>query len=164
MHADQLSDGSGASLAAEFSAVSAEHLEYVSDDGIGALAESGTVAVSLPLASLYLGEPYLPARRLLEAGVPVAVATDFNPGSAPSYHLPLAMTLACLNQSMTPQESLMGATTVAAKAIDLRDTIGSLHPGYQADLAVIDAPSLNQWLYHFTPNACLRVLKNGKWQ
>ena len=164
VHADQLSDGGGASLAAEFNAVSAEHLEYVSDDGIGALAESGTVAVSLPLASLYLGEPYLPARRLLEAGVPVAVATDFNPGSAPSYHLPLAMTLACLNQSMTPQESLMGATTVAAKAIDLRDTIGSLHPGYQADLAVIDAPSLNQWLYHFTPNACLRVLKNGKWQ
>ena len=163
VHADQLSDGGGAVLAAELQAVSAEHLEYINEDGIRALAGSGTVAVSLPLASLYLGERYLPARRLLEAGVPVAVATDFNPGSAPSYHLPLAMTLACLNQSMTPQESLMGATTVAARALSLHNRIGSLLPGYQADLAVIDAPSLNHWLYHFTPNACVKVLKNGVW-
>lgn len=163
VHADQLSDGGGAALAAEFQAVSAEHLEYINEDGIRALAGSGTVAVSLPLASLYLGERYLPARRLLEAGVPVAVATDFNPGSAPSFHLPLAMTLACLNQSMTPQESLMGATTVAARALSLHNRIGSLLPGYQADLAVIDARSLNHWLYHFTPNACVKVLKNGVW-
>ena len=163
LHADQLSDGGGAALAAEYHAVSAEHLEYVSPDGIRKLAGSGTVAVSLPLASLYLGEPYLPARKLLEAGVPVAVATDFNPGSAPSYHLPLAMTLACLNQAMTPQEALNGATTVAARAIDRQDRIGSLLPGFRADLAVIDAPSLNQWLYHFVPNACRAVAKNGRW-
>ena len=163
LHADQLSDGGGAALAAEYNAVSAEHLEYVSPEGIRKLAGSGTVAVSLPLASLYLGEPYLPARKLLEAGVPVAVATDFNPGSAPSYHLPLAMTLACLNQAMTPQEALNGATTVAARAIDGHDRIGSLLPGFTADLAVIDAPSLNQWLYHFVPNACLAVAKNGRW-
>lgn len=163
VHADQLSDGGGAELAAEFEAVSAEHLEYVSQPGIEALAGSGTVAVSLPLASLYLGERYLPARRLLEAGVPVAVATDFNPGSAPSYHLPLAMTLACLNQAMTPQESLMGATTVAARAINMQNNAGSLLPGYRADLALIDASSLNHWLYHFVPNACMRVLKNGRW-
>lgn len=163
VHADQLSDGGGAALAAEFKAVSAEHLEYINEDGIAALAGSGTVAVSLPLASLYLGEVYLPARRLISAGVPVAVATDFNPGSAPSYHLPLAMTLACLNQSMTPQEALKGATTVAARAVGMEDHIGALLPGYQADLAIIDAPSLNHWLYHFTPNACVRVLKNGAW-
>ena len=163
LHADQLSDGGGAALAADYNAVSAEHLEYVSPEGIRKLARSGTVAVSLPLASLHLGEPYLPARKLLEAGVPVAVATDFNPGSAPSYHLPLAMTLACLNQAMTPQEALTGATTVAARAIDRHDRVGSLLPGYLADLAVIDAPSLNQWLYHFVPNACLGVAKNGRW-
>jgi imidazolonepropionase len=163
VHADQLSDCGGAALAAEFQAVSAEHLEYINDDGIQALAGSGTVAVSLPLASLYLGEGYAPARRLLKAGVPVAVASDFNPGSAPSYHLPLALTLACLNQSMTPQESLMGGTTVAARAISLQNRIGSLLPGYQADLAIIDAPSLNHWLYHFRPNACVKVLKNGIW-
>lgn len=161
VHADQLSDGGGAELAAEFGAVSAEHLEYISEAGIAALAASGTVAVSLPLASLYLAERYLPARTLLAAGVPVAVASDFNPGSAPSYHLPLAMTLACLNQRMTPQETLMGATTVAARAIDRADRIGSLQAGFQADLAVIDAPSLNHWLYHFTANRCRRVFKNG---
>jgi imidazolonepropionase len=163
VHADQLSDGGGAALAAELDAVSAEHLEYISDAGVSALAGAGTVAVSLPLASLYLGEPCLPARQLIEAGVPVAVATDFNPGSSPSYHLPLAMTLACINQRMTPQESLKGATTVAAQAIARQDRVGALLPGYQADIAVIDSPSLNQWLYHFRPNACLAVLKNGQW-
>ena len=163
VHADQLSDGEGAALAAEVGAVSAEHLEYISAEGIKALAKSGTVAVSLPLASLYLGEPFLPARKLLAAGVPVAVATDFNPGSAPSYHLPLAMTLACLSQHMTPQEVLNGATTVAARAISAEARIGSLLPGYGADLAIIDMPSLNQWLYHFVPNACVGVLKNGVW-
>ena len=163
VHADQLSDGGGAQLAAELGAVSAEHLEYISEAGMEALSESGTVAVSLPLASLYLGEPSLPARKLIERGVPVAVATDFNPGSSPSYHLPLAMTLACIQQKMTPQESLKGATTVAAKAVSISDRAGSLLPGYQADLAIIDSPSLNQWLYHFRPNACISVLKNGNW-
>jgi imidazolonepropionase len=164
VHADQLSAGGGAGLAAQMGAVSAEHLEYASDRDIKALAKSGTVAVSLPLASLYLGERYLPARKMLAAGVRVAVATDFNPGSAPSYHLPLAMTLACLNQAMTPQEALMGATSVAAQALSLQGDRGSLRPGYRADLAIIDAPSLNQWLYHFVPNACVNVLKNGEWQ
>ena len=163
VHADQLSDSGGAQLAAELGAVSAEHLEYISEAGMEALSESGTVAVSLPLASLYLGEPSLPARKLIERGVPVAVATDFNPGSSPSYHLPLAMTLACIQQKMTPQESLKGATTVAAKAVSISDRAGSLLPGYQADLAIIDSPSLNQWLYHFRPNACISVLKNGNW-
>lgn len=163
VHADQLSDGGGAVLAAELGAVSAEHLEYISDDGIQALSEAGTVAVSLPLASLYLDEPYLPARKLLDSGVPVAVASDFNPGSAPSFHLPLAMTLACLKQGMTPQESLKGATTIAAQAISEQTRIGSLQPGFQADLAIIDAPSLNHWLYHFQANDCHAVMKRGEW-
>ncbi|MDX1380069.1 MAG: imidazolonepropionase [Xanthomonadales bacterium] len=163
LHADQLSAGGGAGLAAELGAVSAEHLEYASDGDIEALAASGTVAVSLPLASLWLRERYLPARRMLGAGVRVAVATDFNPGSSPSYHLPLALTLACLNQAMTPQEALMGATTVAARAVSLHGDRGSLLPGFRADLAIIEAPSLNHWLYHFVPNAALRVLKNGAW-
>ena len=163
IHADQLSDGGGAELAAELGAVSAEHLEYVSQAGVEALAASGTVAVSLPLASLYLGEPYMPARKMMDHGVPVAVATDFNPGSSPSYHLPLAMTLACVHQGMTPQESLKGATCVAAQAVSLSQKIGTLLPGYAADLAIIDAPNLNHWLYHFRPNACIAVLKNGAW-
>jgi imidazolonepropionase len=163
VHADQLSSGGGAQLAADLGAVSAEHLEYANPDGIEALALAGTVAVSLPLASLYLGERYLPAREMLDAGVRVAVATDFNPGSAPSYHLPLAMTLACLNQRMTPQEVIMGATTVAARAISAERRIGSLLAGYDADIAIIDAPSLNHWLYHFRANACCGVIKSGNW-
>jgi imidazolonepropionase len=164
VHADQLSSGGGAQLAAELGAVSAEHLEYADATGIKALARSGTVAVSLPLASLYLREPYLPAQQMLDAGVRVAVATDFNPGSAPSYHLPLAMTLACVNQQMTPQEVLMGATTVAARAIAAEQRIGSLLPGYDADITIIDAPSVNHWLYHFRANACCGVVKSGRWQ
>ena len=163
VHADQLSDGGGARLAARHGATSAEHLEYISDEGITALAEKHVVAVSLPLASLYLDEAWIPARRLIEAGVKVAVATDFNPGSAPSYHLPLAMTLACLKQKMTPSEALQGATSIAARALNLQGKTGSLLPGYRADLAVIDAPSVNHWLYHFQPNACRAVMKNGRW-
>jgi len=163
VHADQLSAGGGAELAAELGAVSAEHLEFISDRGIEAMAQSGTVAVSLPIASLYLGGRYLPARRLIEAGVAVAVATDFNPGSAPSFHLPLAMTLACLNQGMTPQEALRGATAIAARAIGLEGQAGSLVPGCAADLAIIDAPDLDHWIYHFRPNACSAVMKSGKW-
>lgn len=164
VHADQLSNGGGAKLAAAMGAVSAEHLEYADPAGIDALARAGTVAVSLPLASLYLREPYMPAREMLDAGVRVAVATDFNPGSAPSYHLPLAMTLACLNQSMTPQEVLTGATTIAARAISAEKSKGSLLPGFAADIAIIDAPSLNHWLYHFRANACCGVLKSGQWE
>ena len=164
IHADQLSGGRGAQLAAELDAVSAEHLEYIDDTGILALEASGTVAVSLPLASLYLRESYLPARKLLKAGVRVAIATDFNPGSAPSYHLPLAMTLACINQQMTPQEVLMGTTTIAARAIEAEQRVGSLLPGFKADIAVIDAPSVNHWLYHFRANACSGVIKSGCWE
>ena len=163
IHADQLSSGGGAQLAADLGAVSAEHLEYADPDGIKALALAGTVAVSLPLASLYLGERYIPAREMLDAGVRIAVATDFNPGSAPSYHLPLAMTLACLNQRMTPQEVLMGATTVAARAVSAEQRIGSLLPGFDADITIIDAPSVNHWLYHFRANACCGVIKSGNW-
>ena len=148
LHADQLTSGGGAELAAEVSAVSADHLECISDGGIRALAGSGVVAVGLPLASLYLNQPPLPARRLIEAGVPVAIATDFNPGSAPSFHLPFALTLACTLLRMTPAEALKGATINAARAVGLQHAVGSLEPGKQADFAVLDAPDLDQWLYH----------------
>ncbi len=161
LHADQLSDCGGAALAAEVGALSADHLEHVSPDGITALHDGGVVAVSLPIATLYLREPPMPARRLIDAGVPVAVATDFNPGSAPSYHLPLAMTLACTLQRMTPAEALNGATIVAARALGLERTHGALEPGKRTDFAVIDAESVDQWLYHFRPNACVRTVIGG---
>lgn len=163
IHADQLSCGGGAGLAAQLGAVSAEHLEYASDEDIAAMAEAGTVAVSLPIASLYLREPFLPARRWIEAGARVAIATDFNPGSAPSYHLHLAMTLAAVHQRMSPAEVLRGVTTNAARALGLERSHGSLLPDYSADLALIDAGDINHWLYHFRPNACVATLKAGRW-
>ncbi len=164
LHADQLSEGGGAELAAELKALSADHLEHISERGIAAMAAAGVVAVSLPIASLYLGQPPMPARRLIEAGVAVAVASDFNPGSAPSYHLPLALTLACLLQRMSPSEALKGATIYAARAVGKDDQVGSLEPGKAADFAVIDAPDVNQWIYHFRPNACVMTVIGGTTQ
>lgn len=161
LHADQLTDGGGARLAAEVGAVSADHLELISEDGIQALADAGVVAVSLPIATLYLNQRPMPARRLIDAGVPVAVATDFNPGSAPSYHLPFAMTLACNLQRMTAAEVLKGSTLYAARAVGMEDRVGSLEPGKAADFAVIDSPSVDHWMYHFQPNACVLTVVGG---
>jgi imidazolonepropionase len=161
LHADQLSAGGGAELAAEVEAVSADHLECASHTGIAAMARAGVVAVSLPLASLYLGQTPAPARRWLEAGVAVAVATDFNPGSAPSYHLPFALTLACTLQRMTPAEALKGATIIAARAVGFEQSVGSLEPGKAADFAVIDAPDVIHWLYHLRANACRATVIAG---
>jgi imidazolonepropionase len=161
LHADQLTSNGGAELAAELGALSADHLEHISEPGILALAQAGVVAVSLPLAALFLGQSPLPARRLIEAGVPVAVATDFNPGTAPSYHLPLALTLACTMQRMTPAEALKGATIYAARAVGQGRSVGSLEPGKAADFALIDAPDVNHWLYHFRPNACIMTAVGG---
>ncbi len=162
LHVDQLSDGGGAALAAEVSAISADHLEYTGDGGIRAMAEAGVIAVSLPVASLYLNKPPLDARRFLRAGVPVAVATDFNPGTAPSYHLPWAMTLGCTMNHLTPAAALKGATLVAAKAIGLADRVGSLQPGKRADFVLIDAESVDEWLYHSRPNAVIATYVGGE--
>jgi imidazolonepropionase len=138
LHADQLSDSGGAVLAGAVGAVSADHLECVSPTGIEA-----------------------PARALIEAGVRVAVATDFNPGSAPSWHLPLALTLACTLQRMTPAEVLKGATLYAARAVGLAAVVGSLEPGKAADFAVLDATDPREWIYHFRPNACVETVAGG---
>jgi imidazolonepropionase len=162
LHADQLTSSGGAELAAEVGALSADHLEHVSERGVAAMAERGVVAVSLPLASLYLNQPAMPARQLIAAGVAVAVATDFNPGSAPSYHLPLALTLACTLQRMTPSEALKGATFCAAKALGLERRVGSLERGKAADFALIDAPDVDHWLYHLRPNACRLTVAAGE--
>ena len=161
LHADQLTSGGGAELAAELGALSADHLEHVSERGIKAMAAKGVVAVSLPIASLYLDQPPMPARRLIESGVAVAVATDFNPGSAPSLHLPLALTLACTLQRMTPTEALKGATIYSARAVGLEAEVGSLEPGKAADFAVLDAPDVNHWLYQLRPNACAMTVIGG---
>ncbi|MSR01620.1 MAG: imidazolonepropionase [Gemmatimonadetes bacterium] len=162
VHADQITWTGGAELAAEVGAASADHLERISPAGITALARTGVVAVTLPLASLYLNQPPVRARPLIDAGVAVAVATDFNPGSAPSCHLPLAMMLACTLQRMTPAEVLKGATIYAARAIGLESELGSLEPGKRADFAVMAADSVEEWLYHFQANACQLTVVAGR--
>jgi imidazolonepropionase len=142
--------------------VSADHLECISATGIERMRAAGTVAVGLPFASLYLNLPPMPARRLIAAGVPVAIATDFNPGTAPSYHLPVALTLACTMLRMTPAEALKSATSIAARAIGLDHEVGSLEPGKSADFAIIDAPNVEHWLYHLRANACVRTVARGR--
>lgn len=163
VHAEQLSRSGGAALAARLGAISAEHLEHVDDTDLEALAAAGTVAVSLPLASLYLRGNYLDASRFQVHGIPVAVASDFNPGTAPSYDLPLALLLACLYQGMTPAMALQGATTYAAAALGREKTLGSLRPGYRADFALMEAPSVNHWIYHHQANACRATAIDGQW-
>ena len=161
LHVDQLSGDGGAEFAADCGAFSADHLEYVSEEGIKALKKSGTIAVTLPLASLYTFQKSLDARMLIDAGVEVALATDFNPGSAPSNHLPLAMMLGCTLNHMSPKETLKAATLYAAKALDKADKIGSIEVGKRADFALIGAPSIEHWMYHFKANANCLTVKNG---
>jgi imidazolonepropionase len=162
LHADQLSDTGGAALAAEVGAVSADHLEFASDAGLSAMAEAGTVAVLLPFATLTTHVPPLDARRCLRACVRVAVATDFNPGSAPSYHLPFALSLACSLNRLTPAQALRGATINAARALHWDTLLGSLQPGKRADFVLLDAESVDHWLYHIRPNAAVGVFIGGE--
>jgi imidazolonepropionase len=149
LHADQLSDLAGAALAAEFGGLSADHLEWSSDASVVAMAASGTVAVLLPGAFHVLRETRLPpVERLRAHGVPMAVATDLNPGTSPLQSLRLAMSLACTHFRLTPEEALRGATVHAARALGLDDR-GRLAPGLRADFVQwrIGHPSeLAYWL------------------
>jgi imidazolonepropionase len=162
LHADQLTSCGGAELAAEVEAASADHLEKVSDNGIDKMAKAGVVGVTLPLASLYTQEQPLDCRRLVEGGVDVAVATDFNPGSAPSYDLPLAMMLACNQGRLSPAEALKGATLQAAKAIRRENQVGSIEKGKSADFAIIDAPNPEFWMYHYRGGSCTELFVSGE--
>jgi imidazolonepropionase len=160
LHADQITDTGGAALAAEVGAVSADHLECASDAGLRAMADAGVVAVVLPLAALYTFSEHTDGRRLRAAGVDVAVASDFNPGSAPSGHLPLALMLSCTMSRLTPAQALRGATVVAARVVG-RDDIGTLAVGKRADLAVIGPSTVDHWLYHFTGAPAVATVKGG---
>lgn len=149
LHAEQLSDQGGAQLAARYGALSCDHLEWLSEEGIAAMAAAGTVAVLLPGAFQFLRETKLPPVRLLrEAGVPMAVSTDHNPGSSPLLSLRLAMHLACLHFGLSPEEALRGATVQAARALGLADR-SRLRAGLRADFCVwdIDHPrELSYWM------------------
>ena len=141
IHADEIEAIGGSELAGRLHAVSAEHLIRCTPEGIRALAEGGVIACLLPATSLYLGADYAPARAMIKAGVPVAVASDYNPGSCPSLNLQLAMNLACLKYRMTPEEMLTAVTLNAAAAVGRADRLGTLEPGKQADLVIWKTPA-----------------------
>lgn len=163
LHADELENSGAAELAAELGAVSADHLGAVSDAGIAALAESETVATLLPATLLFLGRTgYAPARRLLDAGATVAIATDFNPGSSPTPSLPLVMTLACSLMAMDPLEAIVAATAGGARALRLEDGTGTLRPGAPADLVVWEISDHRELPYRFGTVAVRSVWKGGR--
>ena len=163
LHADQLSGSGGAELAAELRALSADHLEQASPAGLQAMAEAGTVAVLLPGATFFLMlERYADARALIEAGVSVALATDFNPGTCYTESMPMILTLAVLTMRMTIEEAIVAATANGAAALGRGEEVGSLAAGKQADFIVIDAPSHRHLAYHFGVNPVRMVVKKGK--
>ena len=161
LHADEIEPSGGAELAAEIRARSADHLLKISQNGITALSEAGVTAVLLPGTGLFLGEDPAPARRLLEAGLPVALATDFNPGSSPTLSLPLIMNLGCVQLGMTPSEALNAVTVNAAFVLDRADAIGSLVVGKTADMVILDAPTWNHLAYRFGESLVITVIKDG---
>lgn len=162
IHADEIDAIGGSELAGEMGAVSAEHLIVIDEKGLGALAAAGTVAELLPATSQYLGKPFAPARAMIERGIPVAIGTDFNPGSCPSLNLQLAMSLACNKYRMTPEEILTAVTLNAAVALGHAETKGSIEVGKDADLAIWDADDLDNICYRFGSNLVTKVINGGK--
>jgi imidazolonepropionase len=162
LHAEQLSNLGGASLAARHGALSADHLEYLDESGVQAMAAAGTVAVILPGAFYTLRETQAPPiDRLRAAGVPMAVATDCNPGSSPLTSLPLAMNMACTLFRLTPEEALLGTTAHAARALGLSDR-GRIAPGLRADLAVWDAAHPAELSYRIGSTALHQRIVGGR--
>jgi len=162
LHAEQLSDQGGAALAAGFGALSCDHLEHLSDDGIAAMHAAGTVAVLLPGAYYFLRETRLPPIAGLRArGVPMALASDHNPGSSPGLSLQLMLSMACTFFRLTPLEAVQGVTHHAARALGLRDR-GRLSQGHRADFAVWDLEHPHELAYWFGHNPCRRAVIGGQ--
>ena len=163
IHADQLTRNGGTALAAELGATSADHLEYSDEGDWEKMVKHKVVPVLLPGAVFFLGkEKYAQAARMHEVGLPIAIATDFNPGTCMSESMPLMLTLACLKLKLKPAEALTAATYHAALAIDRGNLLGSLEVGKKADLVVWDVPNLSYIPYHFGVNLINAVIKSGK--
>ncbi len=162
MHADEFQSSDGAALAAEVEAVSADHLGAITDDGIRRLADSDVVATLLPSTLFMLGEThYAPARKLIEQGAAVALATDFNPGTSPTVNMQFVMTLACAQMRMTPTEAICAATINGAAALRRADRMGSIEPGKQADFALYDVADYREIPYYAAVNFCVATFKKG---
>jgi len=162
-HADELASTGGAELAAELGAVSADHIVYISDAGIKAMAKAGTAAVLLPGTTFSLaGKQYAPARKMIEAGVAVALSTDCNPGSSFTESLSIIISLATLQMKLTAAECISAVTVNAAHALNRTNLIGQLTPGYLADITLWDMEDYRELPYHYGVNLASRVFKRGK--
>jgi imidazolonepropionase len=163
IHAEEFKSIGGAELAAEVGAISADHLMMISDRGIRALKRSATVAVLLPGTTYFLGSGgYAPARKLIADNVPVALGSDFNPGSSMNFNLQAIVSIACTQMKLTPAEALAAVTINAAHACGVGEFVGSLEPGKRADLVVWSAPSVNYLAYQYGANQAETVIKSGK--
>ncbi len=163
IHADEFQASGGAELAVRLEAASADHLGAVSDEGIEALGGGRTVATLLPGTLMFLGRrSFAPARRLIEAGATVALATDFNPGSSPTVNMQLVMSLACSQMGMSPGEAFLAATVGGAAALRFDDGRGTLVPAAPADIAVFDVPDFRLVPYYYGSNHCVAVWKRGR--
>jgi len=163
IHADEFKPIGGVDLARRLGAVSADHLTVVTEEGVAALVEGQIVPILLPATTFFLGsDKYAPARRLWEAGLPVAIATDFNPGSSMTQSMALVITLACLKMHLHPMEALQAATYNAARSLRMEKTIGSLEPGKQADFIIWKFPNYQGIPYFLGFPALASVWKNGR--
>jgi imidazolonepropionase len=163
LHADELSDTDGASLAAELGAASADHLMFISDRGIDALASSDTVANLLPATSFFLmSDRYAPARELIDRGAIVSLSTDCNPGSSMTESMQTVIQLATLRMKLTVEEALTAATLNGACSLRMADEIGSIEPGKRADFVLIEAPNYLHLVYHFGVNLVTAVFRDGQ--
>lgn len=162
IHADELTDLGGARLAAEVDAVSADHLLRAAEDGLVAMAHAGTMAVLLPGTAFFLGLPFAPARRMIDLGVAVALGTDFNPGTSPTYSMPMVVALACIGMRLSAAEAISAATINAAHAIGVAEEVGSLEPGKAADLILLDFPDYRHLPMHFGINPVHTAIKRGQ--
>jgi imidazolonepropionase len=162
LHADQFTEAGGIPLAVELGARSVDHLEATGPDGVRTLAASVVAAVLLPVAALMLGRPMPPARALVDAGAVVALATDFNPGSAFCESLPVVMSLACTQLGLSPAEALTACTVNAAHVLGRAERIGRIEPGYSADLVLLDVPDWRYLAYHLGGDHVASVVKEGE--
>jgi len=161
IHADELAQIGASRLAGELRAVTADHLEHIDADGLAALRAAGSVAVILPGTSFFLGIPYCDARRLMDAGLPVAIGSDYNPGSCMIESLPWIMNIACCQLRMLPSEVLVACTANAAAALAVEQRVGALAVGYDADLVILDVPTLEAWFYTPGRSRVRTVIKGG---
>ena len=161
IHADEIEAIGGSRLAGEIGAISAEHLIVCPPEGIDALAKGGVIACLLPATSFNLGAVFAPARDMVKAGVPVAMATDFNPGSCPCLNMQFVINLGCLKYKLTPEEVLTAVTLNGAAAIGMADRVGSVETGKQGDLVIWDAPDLDYICYRVGSNLAGTVIKKG---